>query len=138
MFPLLELLFMVKETTNGITVNVRAQYQLENSMPWLNRYLFSYNIVIENGSDKTVQLISRHWHIINGIGEVKEVVGEGVVGLQPIIEPGYAFQYDSYCLLPTAIGRMYGTYQLVHPDGKIEGFDIQIPEFKLEAITIQN
>jgi ApaG protein len=128
---------MNSATTNGITVKVITEYLADESAPLFNRYFFSYQISIENGSDQTVQLKSRHWHIIDGIGGVREVEGEGVVGQQPMIEPGRGFQYNSFCLLNTPIGRMYGVYHMVKTLTN-EAFQVDIPEFRLESITIQN
>jgi ApaG protein len=128
---------MVSATTNGITVHVTTFYRLDESAPHLNRFVFAYLISIENQSKRTFQLLSRHWYILNGIGETREVIGEGVVGQQPIIEPGFAFRYESFCLLATPLGRMWGTYTIQDPETK-ETWDIAIPEFTLESLTLQN
>jgi ApaG protein len=126
-----------QSTTHGITVRVAVKYQADESVAHLNRYLFTYRITIENASNRTVQLMSRHWHIINGVGMAREVQGDGVIGKQPVLQHGFAFEYESYCLIGTPFGQMHGTYQLVYSDTK-ETVEIDIPAFKLEALTLQN
>ncbi len=128
---------MVSATTNGITVIVKTNYRIEESAPLFNRFIHTYEVRIENGSDTTFQLLSRHWYIRNGIGEIREVIGEGVVGKQPVIAPGYAFQYESFSVLATPLGYMWGNYTLrnLHDQSLIQ---VAIPEFTLEALTLQN
>ncbi|MCS6928768.1 MAG: Co2+/Mg2+ efflux protein ApaG [Saprospiraceae bacterium] len=117
-------------TTAGITVRAEAFYLPEHSKPQENRYLFGYRIAIENGSKHTVQLISRRWLIRNALGMRREVEGLGVVGQQPILAPGYAFEYSSYCDLDTDIGAMVGIYFMKRIDDGA-WFTVQIPQFML-------
>ncbi len=122
---------MSEAVTEGIRVAVRSEYIAERSYPALNRHFFVYHITIENRSPRTVQLISRHWTIANGHGQIEEVRGAGVVGVQPFIRPGEAFQYTSACPLDTPVGSMEGSYQMVREDGT--EFDAQIESFTLVA-----
>ena len=96
---------MVTSLTNGITVRVTTKYLPQHSNPRAHRYLFGYFISIENGSLYTIQLLRRHWFITDGMGQVREVEGEGVVGEQPVLLPGEEFSYSSYCDLETEIGK---------------------------------
>lgn len=127
---------MVSATTQGITVKVICSYQVNDSVPHLNQYVFSYRVRIENANEQNMQLVSRHWRITNGIGEEREVTGEGVVGQQPQINTGYAFEYSSFCVLATPLGYMEGTYLIQFEAG--QELEVQIPRFKLEALTLQN
>lgn len=117
-------------TTHGVLVQVRSQFLEEQSQPALRRYVFAYEITITNNGSEVVQLRSRHWVITDGLGEVQEVKGPGVVGEQPILSPGESFRYTSGAVLPTARGTMRGTYQMHRADGA--QFDAQIAEFLLE------
>jgi ApaG protein len=118
--------------TDGVKVSVEMQYQPEYSNPANEHYMFAYKIHIENLSDYTVQLIRRHWNIFDSNGTHREVEGEGVVGQQPIIEPGEAHEYISGCNLKTDMGSMKGEYQMMRLiDNTI--FEAQIPEFYLVA-----
>jgi ApaG protein len=115
--------------TNGVRVRVRARYAAEHSQPHLNRWFFLYTVEITNESDETVQLISRHRIIADATEKVEEVRGEGVVGEQPVLEPGDCFEYTSGCPLPTPFGSMHGTYQMVTEGGG--SFDVEIARFAL-------
>jgi ApaG protein len=114
-------------TTQGIRVLVESRYSAEHSSP--GQWFFLYTVRISNGGDETVQLISRHWVIRDGNGVVDEVRGPGVVGDQPVLEPGEAYEYTSGCPLPTPFGSMLGSYQMVTADGA--QFDAEIAEFVL-------
>lgn len=118
-------------TTRGIRVSVDARFSPEHSSPERQHWFFLYTITIENTSDLTVQLVSRHWIITDGDGQVQEVKGPGVVGEQPVLMPGDAFEYTSGCPLPTPTGSMVGTYQMVSPSG--EQFDVEIGKFELRG-----
>lgn len=120
---------MSDTTTRGIRVQVKSTYLPERSSPREAQYLFSYHIKISNVGDETAQLISREWIITSAEGEVERVKGPGVVGEQPVLPPGGAFEYTSYCPLKTAVGSMHGTYQMVTADG--EQFDAVIAPFTL-------
>ncbi|MBA2356063.1 MAG: Co2+/Mg2+ efflux protein ApaG [Acidobacteria bacterium] len=117
--------------TRGIRVSVDARFSSEHSAPERQHWFFLYTITIENTSDLTVQLLTRHWVITDGDGRVEEVRGPGVVGEQPVLMPGESFEYTSGCPLGTPLGRMVGTYQLVTPTG--EGFDVEIAAFDLRG-----
>ena len=111
-------------------VDVEPQYLPEQSAPAEGVYSFAYTITVTNTGEVTAQLISRHWLIVNAVGEVEEVKGLGVVGHQPLLKPGEAFQYTSGCRLRTASGTMQGSYFCVAEDG--ERFDVEIPPFVLD------
>jgi ApaG protein len=115
--------------TDGIRVSVRTQYVAEQSSPAERRYVFAYTVKIANEGTRRAQLKSRHWIITDGSGQVEEVRGPGVVGKQPLLEPGQDFEYTSGCVLRTAHGSMHGTYQMVRDDG--QEFDATIAPFAL-------
>lgn len=124
-------MFPYQETTDGITVRVSVSYLEEQSSPEHNRWFWAYHIRIENGRDGPVQLLTRHWEITDGMGLVTPVEGAGVVGEQPIIQPGGAHDYVSGCPLPTPDGSMQGHYVMVN-EGP-EPILAMVPMFKLEA-----
>jgi len=121
--------FSSEATTRGIRVRVDPEFDSHRSRPEAAHWFFLYTVTIENLADETVQLLTRHWIITDGNGEVEEVRGPGVVGEQPILEPGGSFQYTSGCPLTTDVGKMEGTYQMVTLAG--EEFDIEIAPFTL-------
>lgn len=123
------MLFTNVATTRDITVRVAVSYLAEQSDPSSSRWFWSYHIRIENGSGRSVQLLSRSWQIVDGNGTVHEVHGEGVVGEMPLIPPGGSYDYVSGCPLSTATGAMRGSYKLVDEDGAT--FDVAIPNFQL-------
>lgn len=121
--------------TQGVRVQVMAQYSPEQSQPSQNQWFFVYTVQISNEGVETVQLISRHWIITDADHHVQEVRGLGVVGKQPVLDPGESFQYTSGCPLSTPFGSMRGTYQMLKPDG--ERFDVEIGPFALtEPYTV--
>jgi ApaG protein len=122
---------MYTTTTRSIQVSVEPFYLAEQSEPDRERWVFGYRVRIENSGGETVRLLNRHWRITDAIGRVVEVRGEGVVGEQPRLEPGEAFQYTSGTPLPTPTGIMAGSYQMVNEAG--EQFDVAIPAFSLDA-----
>ena len=111
------------------SVNVRPQFVPEHSNPEEDKFLFAYTVTIRNTGDVTAQLISRHWVITDAHNKVEEVQGLGVVGEQPVLQPGEAFEYTSGCPIATPVGSMRGTYQCVAEDGT--RFEAPIPEFLL-------
>lgn len=119
-------------TTNGITVSVETQYLPAHSDPRAQKFIFGYHIVIENGSPYTVQLLRRHWVIMDADGQVREVDGEGVIGQQPVMQPGESHEYASFCNLSTEIGKMHGTYLMKRHDNE-SLFEVTIPAFKMVA-----
>jgi len=119
-------------TTRGVRVQVQSAYVPERSAPQEGRYFFAYRIRISNLGEQTVQLISRRWVITDADGNVERVQGPGVVGEQPVLEPGESFEYTSFCPLPTPIGSMHGSYQMVtagntHFDAEIAPFSLAVP-----------
>ena len=120
---------MSKTTTRHITVKVAPSYVPEQSEPEEERYLFAYHVKIENEGETAVRLISRHWVITDGDGDESEVRGQGVVGEQPHLQPGESFEYTSACPLPTPVGTMHGSFQMITDAG--EAFDADIAPFTL-------
>ena len=123
---------MIQQVTEGVSITVETFYQPAQSNPVGSEYLFAYRITIENLSSMPVKLLRRHWHIMDSNGSVREVEGEGVVGQQPIIEPGQSYQYVSAANLRSEIGKMYGTYQMENLYNK-KLLTVSIPEFQLIA-----
>lgn len=121
---------MVHLVTEGISIMVETFYQPTQSNPLNSEYLFAYRITIENQTLYPVKLLSRHWHIVDSNGTHREVQGEGVVGRQPIIEPGNTYQYTSASGLRSDMGKMYGSYLLENLFNK-KKFNVTIPEFQL-------
>ncbi len=117
-------------TTLGIKISVESFYLPKKSTPVEQRYVHAYKITIENKSEQTVQLLRRHWYILESNGILREVEGEGVVGLQPTLEPGQIHQYTSWCPMMTDMGKMYGTFQMKNFETEAL-FDVTVPEFKL-------
>ena len=116
--------------TGGVRVEVRSQLVPERSDPENGQWLFAYRVRITNEGLVPVQLLNRHWVIIDGRGLVGEVRGPGVVGEQPLLRPGEAFEYTSSCPLRTAHGSMHGSYEMVRPDDA-STFDAEIAPFAL-------
>lgn len=114
-----------------IQIAALVKYIEEQSDEADNRYVFSYTITVENNSDTTVQLLSRHWIITDSNNQVQEVRGQGVVGEQPVLKPGQSFGYTSGTVLSTPVGTMTGSYQMVTEDGT--KFDAPIPQFVLSV-----
>jgi len=123
-------------TTRGVRIQVQPSYVPERSAPRQGQYFFAYRVRISNTGDETVQLVSRHWVIADGEGRVEHVRGPGVVGEQPVLGPGQSFEYTSFCPLPTPLGSMHGSYQMVTADGS--RFDAEIAPFSLAVPTAIN
>jgi ApaG protein len=119
------------ETTRSITVTVEPIYLEDQSSPPDNRYVWAYHVKIENRGGETVQLRRRHWRITDGLGRTQEVKGPGVVGEQPVLAPGQAFEYTSGTPLNTPSGIMVGSYEMETRQG--ESFEIAIPAFSLDS-----
>ena len=117
--------------SNGVRITVRPVYLRDQSDPAAQRYVFAYFVRIENVSDGPVQLLSRRWLIHDEGGEDTEVVGDGVVGEQPVIASGHVHEYQSFCVLKSGQGYMEGAYTLIRADGT--SFSADIPRFKLSA-----
>jgi len=116
--------------TRDIVVRVNPTYMAEESDPEDGRWFWAYTVEIENHGRETVQLVSRHWVITDGLNRTEEVRGPGVVGEQPLLKPREAFRYTSGCPLQTSSGAMKGHYQMMTDDG--EPFEVAIPEFSLD------
>lgn len=123
---------MVQQITEGISITVETFYQPAQSNPLNAEYLFAYQITIENLSQIPIKLLRRHWHIADSNGTFREVEGEGVVGQQPLIEPGGSYQYVSACNLRSDMGKMWGSYQMESIYNK-RLFRVNIPEFQMIA-----
>ncbi len=119
--------------TKGIRVVARGFHVPERSNPAESYFFFAYTIRVSNEGDEGAQLLSRHWIISGPDGPIGEVKGDGVVGEQPVLEPGQSFEYTSFCPLQTPLGSMHGTYQLVRPSG--ERFEATIAPFSLAVPT---
>ena len=113
----------------AIEVTAVARFVPEQSDVAANRYVFAYHITIRNTGSVTAQLVSRHWIITDAEGAVQEVKGAGVVGQQPVLQPGEQFEYTSGCTIASPVGTMKGSYQMVTEDGT--HFDAPIAEFTL-------
>ena len=123
---------MITRITDGVKISVETIYQPEYSNPANEHFMFAYRINIENMTEYRVQLLNRHWMIFDSNGSKREVEGEGVVGLQPVIEPGNHHEYVSGCNLKTDMGSMKGSYEMMRiVDGR--KFKVNIPEFLLIA-----
>ena len=122
---------MYQKETRAIQITVKPFYLEEQSEPDDSQYVFAYHIRIENTGQDVVQLLNRYWQITDGLGRIQEVRGPGVVGEQPVLRPGEAFEYTSGCPLNTSTGIMVGTYEMETLDG--ERFDVDIPAFSLDA-----
>ena len=121
---------MYTASTHGIEVTVEPFYLTDQSDPEENRFVWGYRVVIANHSHRIVQLKSRYWHITDALGRIDEVNGPGVVGEQPILNPGDSYEYRSGCPLDTSSGMMRGHYSMLAEDGSL--FDVDIPAFSLD------
>jgi ApaG protein len=122
---------MYEKTTREIIVKVQTFYLDEQSEPDEERYVWAYRVNIENVGDETVQLMNRHWRITDQLGRLQEVKGAGVVGEQPVLNPGESYEYTSGTPLPTPSGIMVGTYEMESSTG--ERFNVEIPAFSLDS-----
>lgn len=122
---------MYSKTTAAIEVLVRPIYLEDQSDPEHNHYVWAYQIRIENKGEERVQLLNRHWKITDALGRTQEVRGAGVVGEQPVLDPGGVFEYTSGTPLPTPSGIMFGSYEMVRSNG--DRFEVEIPAFSLDS-----
>ena len=122
---------MYDRTTHSIRVSVEPFFMEEQSSPEDGRYVWAYRVQIENRGREPVQLKSRRWQITDALGRVQEVHGVGVVGEQPLLAPGEAFEYTSGAPLSTPSGIMSGAYHMVTAHG--ESFEVEIPAFSLDS-----
>src|SRR5215207_7480764 len=122
---------MVQSKRYEITVVPKASYVADQSDPAKDHFVFSYTITITNTGEVPAQLLSRHWIITDAEHRVQEVKGLGVVGQQPLLQPGESFEYSSGAAIATSVGTMHGTYQLRAGDG--HAFEATIPPFTLSV-----
>jgi ApaG protein len=122
---------MYVAVTEDILVTVIPEFVPDRSDPAAERWFWAYTVEISNRGQRTVQLVSRHWRITDGHGRVEEVRGAGVVGEQPILQPGESFRYTSGCPLTTPSGIMVGSFRMVDEDGV--ALDVAIPAFSLDT-----
>jgi len=123
---------MYEAETNGVLVRVEPQFLARESDPDDNRYVWAYTIEIVNCSPETVQLISRYWRIMDENGLTQEVRGPGVIGQQPVLQPGESFRYTSAAPLAAPSGVMVGAYSMCRT-ATGEEFDVAVPAFPLDS-----
>lgn len=128
---------MTTQITDGVKVSVEVTYQSEYSNPDSQHFMFAYRVTIENLNAVSIQLLNRHWDIFDTVGEFKQVDGEGVVGMQPILNAGEIHQYTSGCNLKSDLGCMEGFYEMRNLLTG-ETFLVDIPRFTLEANYLLN
>lgn len=121
---------MVSKISEGVTISVETFFQPDYSNPVNSEYMFAYRITIENNNSFPVRLLSRQWKIFDSNGTNREVEGEGVIGVQPLINPGEQYQYVSGCNLRTEMGKMHGTYLMENVNNK-KNFEVNIPVFEM-------
>jgi len=117
------------KTTRHIKVTVLPEYVEERSNPARNLYAYSYMVELENMGRETVQLVNRHWRVYSGGNQIADIKGEGVIGEQPVLEPGMKYQYTSWTMVNDPMGSMKGFYTFMSDQS--EWFDVEIPEFFL-------
>ena len=122
---------MYTAVTRDIQITVLPQYLADQSDPDEGRYVWAYTIEVANLGRRTVQLVARHWVITDAAGKVETVSGIGVVGEQPVLNPGETFRYTSGCPLSTSSGVMEGHYRMIDDAGA--AFDVEIPAFSLDS-----
>lgn len=124
------------KTTHGVRINVFSQFSPEHSKTDAGIFVYIYTITISNETPESVQLLSRHWEISDGLGRTENIIGEGVIGQKPIISPQDSFTYSSSCPLQTPSGSMKGRYQMRNSSQEL--FDVEIPEFFLKDSRLMN
>lgn len=124
-------LFPYVEETRGVFVRVSVNFMPEQSLPSDGRWFWAYHIRIENAGHMAIQLLTRRWEIRDARGQVSIVEGDGVIGEQPVIQIGEAYDYVSGCPLVTSSGSMVGSYRMMGEDGGL--FEIAVPHFELRA-----
>ncbi len=123
---------MIWQTTNGITIEIASRFEEGHSQPTNKKFVHSYQVNIINDNDHAVQLLRRHWFIHDSDQTIREVEGDGVIGVQPIIKPEGNHTYMSWSVLQTAIGKMSGNYSMLNLETQKE-YKVEIPEFPLVA-----
>ena len=128
---------MIEQITKGIKISIETEFEGTFYKDDCIHYAFSYEIVIENQSNDVAQLIARKWNIMEALNENETIIGEGVVGVKPILIPGDRHTYSSGCVLKSPFGAMKGSYLMVNPTNSKQ-FKVTIPTFKLSASFAQN
>lgn len=128
---------MIASTTRGIRIEVISKYESHHSLPAQEKFVHSYQITIRNTGRDTVQLLRRHWIITDSSATIREVKGDGVIGLQPIIESNQSHTYTSWCPLNSEVGKMSGSYTMINLVTN-EYFEVVVPEFPLIADYVLN
>lgn len=123
---------MTSKISGGVKVSIETYYQPEYSNPLNSEFMFAYKITIENNNSFSVKLLRRHWHIYDSNGSLREVEGEGVIGVQPVIAPSASYEYMSGCNLKSEMGKMHGTYLLENILNK-NTFHVIIPAFEMHV-----
>ena len=121
---------MTSLISEGVQVSVETFYQSDYSNPLQSEFMFAYRITLENHNSFPVKLHRRHWYIFDSNGTHREVEGEGVVGVQPTLQPAENYQYVRGCNLRTEMGKMYGTYEMENLSTK-KMFSVKIPAFEM-------
>ena len=128
---------MFSKTTSNIKVSVVPEYDTKNSYPSENRYVFKYNITIENSGNFPIKILKRKWVVFDvGFGYT-EIVGDGVIGLTPEIAVGDQFDYFSNVMLRSGVGNMSGKYLIRNMETE-ENFEVDIPKFNLLSEVLSN
>ena len=122
---------MYEQETEGVIIRVRPDFLDGESAPDESRFVWSYTVQIENRGSEVVQLRTRYWKITDAKGQIQEVRGAGVIGEQPVLEPGDSYQYTSGTPLNTSSGIMVGAYQMITEAGEM--FNVDIPAFSLDS-----
>ena len=128
---------MIQQITRGIKISVETDYEGSFIKDNITHYAFTYRIEIENQGKSSVQLLTRHWKIIEALNKTQYVNGNGVVGKKPVINPGEVHKYKSGCLLTSAMGAMKGAYIMIDFTST-KKFNVEIPPFKLFASFVLN
>ncbi|MGB0789588.1 MAG: Co2+/Mg2+ efflux protein ApaG [Marinirhabdus sp.] len=128
---------MNRKTTNGVLVTATPNFEGAIKRNHRDVHAFSYRITVTNNSESRVQLMSRHWIIMDALNLTQEVKGDGVIGLQPVLEPGGSHTYSSGCLLRSPLGSMRGAFSFLNLDLKTS-FKVAVPRFKLVAAFAMN
>ncbi|PIR39482.1 MAG: Co2+/Mg2+ efflux protein ApaG [Alphaproteobacteria bacterium CG11_big_fil_rev_8_21_14_0_20_39_49] len=126
---------MYRQISHNIEVTVTPEYEDEQSSPMDNFFIWEYNIRIKNNSSDIVQLLRRHWVLVDDKGQMQEIDGDGVIGLQPVLKQGEEFEYSSSVHLTESSGVMMGSYDMVKMDGEM--IIVEIPPFSLDCPHIQ-
>jgi len=123
---------MTSKISGGVKISIETYYQPEYSNPLNSEFMFAYKITIENNNSFPVKLLRRHWHIYDSNGSMREVEGEGVIGVQPVIAPSASYEYMSGCNLRSEMGKMHGTYLLENIHNR-NTFNVIIPAFEMHV-----